>query len=168
MLSNIFKACTTNILFCFCYSYLWPRSHPSLTTTSPPQLEPHRLQIPALAQMNLTERYNGSLPSSSDPILDEPVCGPTLADLLATVPPLFASCLPPGNRLFEKIKALRLVCREVGSVAMRAVTRCQVQLGGQACLKPEQVVRLMSSAKLESVTVTIITTSGGHLCILFF
>lgn len=80
--------------------------------------------------------------------------------MLATVPHLLASCVPQTKRQPTAIKALRLVNKEVSALAMTAVTVCSVQLGGSACLEPEDIVRLMSTLKLKHLLVTVMMTPG--------
>lgn len=87
--------------------------------------------------------------------------GPTLPDMLAKVPSLVARCVRPHLGRLQAIKALRLVSKEVGCLAMSGVISCSLQLGSCASLTPRQVVQMMHSARLQNLTVTVITTSGG-------
>lgn len=89
---------------------------------------------------------------------------PSLPYMLATVPHLLASCLSHWEGQVHGIKVLRLVCKETGRAAVAALSQCSIQLGENACLKPGQVVRLMRSAKLECLVVTITTSSGELAC----
>lgn len=89
-----------------------------------------------------------------------PVASPTLGDMLATVPHLLTSCIPQTEGQLQKIRLLRLVCKDVGQAAVSAATTCSVQLGLQACLDIEQLIQMMSATRLESLIVTVIMTSG--------
>lgn len=97
--------------------------------------------------------------------------GLSLADMLATVHPLLASCLACGEEHAESFRTLRLVSREISCTVQRSARKCSMQLGKKACLPPAQVVRLMKDSQLEHLNVTIITTPGGpvlslkHVCI---
>lgn len=82
-------------------------------------------------------------------------------DVFATVPQLLESCLEYDSAQHAEIRLLRLVSKDVGCAALTAVTRCALQLGERAPLQPQTVVRLLSSAQLESLSVTLIVTSGA-------
>lgn len=87
--------------------------------------------------------------------------GRTLPDMLATVPELLAECASIWGESCLK-KALRLVNKELSVTTMRVVWRASVQLGEGAYPPPRQVARIMQPARLDSMTVTIATTSGGR------
>lgn len=93
-----------------------------------------------------------------------PVDGPTLADMLAMVDPLLASCMPCMGENLLTFKVLRLVSKDVAKAAVKSMTRWSVQLGERAPLKPAQLVQLMSSAaKVDFLTITLITTTGEDI-----
>lgn len=93
-----------------------------------------------------------------------PVLSLTLAEMLATVAPLLACCVPRGTEQMQTIKALRLVCKDIASTVGKVVSSASLHLGDKARLTPHQVVRLMMNAeKIESLILVLATTSGGQL-----
>lgn len=91
--------------------------------------------------------------------------GPTLSDVLAKVPHLLPRCMLGLSRSGrgESIKNLRLISKEISVSVLQAVTSCEVELGEGACPEPQQVVRLMQYSKVETLCVSIVTTSGTVL-----
>lgn len=89
-----------------------------------------------------------------------PLVNPSLGDMLATVPQLFASCVPDNAQKLHTVKLLRLVSKDMGSAVMNAVASCSVQLGEKACLNPDQLVKLMGNLLLKKLVVTVVMTSG--------
>lgn len=91
--------------------------------------------------------------------------GPSLSDVLAQVPVLLPLLLSECSAHFggrdEMMRDLRLVCKDTRTTVMREVTQCSVQLGEGAFPSPAQVIRLMQYSKLQSLYITISTTSGG-------
>ncbi|MEW5302724.1 MAG: hypothetical protein WDW38_004165 [Sanguina aurantia] len=106
--------------------------------------------------------------------------GRSLYGMLAKVPRLLSSCVPHCweglARLrelgysddFERsnvIRALRLVSKDVGGCALQEVKQCSVQLGVGASPEPRQILHVLRCSRLESIRVTIVTSSarGGPL-----
>lgn len=84
---------------------------------------------------------------------------PTLVDLMAILPSLHPLQLLRSK--VSTIRGLRQVSKEVGRMAMAAVTCCEVHLGeGGPCPSPEQLVRLMTGAQLAELKVTVHVVSG--------
>lgn len=91
--------------------------------------------------------------------------GPSLSDVLVQVPVLLPLLLTECSANFgardEMMRDLRLVSKDTSITVMREVTQCSVQLGEGAFPNPAQVIRLMQYSKLQSLHITINTTSGG-------
>lgn len=91
-----------------------------------------------------------------------PIAGPTLPDMLATVPPLFASCVSNGEDLMTTVKVLRLVSKALSDTMVTAVTRLSVHVGDWChLLSAQQVVLLANKAALRSLAIDLTTTSGA-------
>lgn len=100
--------------------------------------------------------------SKADPAMSHD--GPTLAGILVTVPHLLGChLLGAWPTRGTGIRALRLVSKELGCIALTAVTSCSVSLG-DALAEPtaQQAVKLFSQARLETLEV-IITIPPGKL-----
>lgn len=84
---------------------------------------------------------------------------PTLADLMTMLPELHPTHLSQNKA--SKLKHLRLVSKEMGSMVHAAVHSCSVNLGeGGASPSPEQLVRLLGRAHLKELTVNVTVTAG--------
>lgn len=98
------------------------------------------------------------------PVSTMPEEGPTLPDMLATVPCLLATCMYPssGERdRHQRVRDLRLVGKGFSAAVMQTISKCSLQLGEGSNLKPGQVVRMLRSCRLQEMTVDVVTTSGG-------
>lgn len=85
---------------------------------------------------------------------------PTLADLMVMLPQLHPRQLAHTNT--ATLKQLRLVSSEIGSIALTAVTSCEVHLGeGRPSPSPEDLVKLISGANLRQLKVVVIVKAGG-------
>lgn len=83
-----------------------------------------------------------------------------LQDMLVKVPAILQKLL---QRRSDTIKMLRLVSKEVGRLAMTAVTQCEVHLDqNNQPSSPLRLARLIAGARLQKMTVTIRLVSGGR------
>lgn len=87
--------------------------------------------------------------------------GLTLLDVLTMAPSLLPTCLSIFASTSKGIRALRLVSKGMGHIALTAVTSCEVYLGEEASPNPQQIVKLMSQAQLHTFSVIIIACEGG-------
>lgn len=87
------------------------------------------------------------------------VSSPTLADLMTLLPELHPTHL--SRTKASKLRHLRLVSKEIGSMVHAAVHSCSVNLGeGGASPSPEQLVRILGRAHLKELTVHVTVTAG--------
>lgn len=85
--------------------------------------------------------------------------GPALPDLML----MLADLLPTHLLCNEKgvVKQLRLVSKDVGSIALTAVTSCELHLGeGADFANTQQLVGLLAGAKLQDLKINLNVTSG--------
>lgn len=87
----------------------------------------------------------------------------TLVDVLSMVPDLLPCHLlnlwPSRN---AGIRVLRLVSKEVGSIALRSVKSCAFTLGQWQKPDPKKVVSLIAGAQLDSLQLRIATFPGKN------
>lgn len=82
-------------------------------------------------------------------------------DVLLMVPCLLSSCLSLLDSTSEGIQTLRLVNKQLNQIALTAVTSCTVCIGQAAFPTPQQIVKLISHAQLQSLYIWIQVCTGG-------
>lgn len=84
-----------------------------------------------------------------------------LQDMLVRVPKILQTLLQSSS---VTVKTLRLVSKEVGRIALTAVTQCEVHLDQEnRPSSPLRLARLIAVARLQKMTVTIRLVSGGRI-----
>lgn len=94
--------------------------------------------------------------------------GPKLSDLTAAVPDLMSGyILKEWRPTAYGIKQLRLVSKDWGAVALTAVSRCNLNLGGCCDIAAEKLAKLVSEGQLQSLKVNLHTSEGGPQTLIF-
>lgn len=83
-----------------------------------------------------------------------------LSIVFIKVPFMLESCLHTALTRIADIGALRLVNKDMASMALRAVRSCKVQLGEGAVPDPQFMTWLRSCALLENMHLTLIIQAG--------
>lgn len=76
-------------------------------------------------------------------------------DKVSKVPQLLESFVNAWPSRGAGIRVLRLVNKELSTMAMTAVQSCAVQIGKDACSNLEQVTRLMSACVLQTMLLLV-------------
>lgn len=87
----------------------------------------------------------------------------SLLDVMSVLPPLHPRELARSG--VSTLRHLRLVSKEVGRLALSAVTSCTVHLGCGGCLPRPQQMALFAGAELQDLEVILTLESGGLACV---